>query len=756
MTRKAAPALMLMALVISQLGIATGSPEKELNVLMLLPFEIQGSPPEQPSLTDGPFLLPAAELAVEEVNERPDLLPGYSLSLSVSNSACNLATTGVFNFVDSFFHSGKKFVGIVGPTCSDSAEVLSAIAGKSKISILNFHIASSPRLANRDVYGYTFGTVGSSHAYVGLFLHLMKINDWQSIAVLYEESKIFYLTAYSLLVDQLPRVFPQGRIAFSEPISKNNLPLSSITNHHLRVVLVLSHPDLARRMMCLINRVYPQLMFPAYQFVFMEVRNVDFHSPVQFSINNHPYSCSAEEITSVMEGFIFSHIRIDLADKSTELVSGKTYEKYFEEYGEKVNETTVWANPIYDGVWSLTLALNNSLPQLDQIGFDLSEYTYGHQDVTDIIRKEVLKLNFQGASGHISFGGNVGYTTASVDFNQLVDNASVLIGYYFEDMELVMTVKDGHFVQSAFELKELLVHPALAGVFLLFTLSALVLIIIAHVITLIYRNFSAIRASSYLLGQLAFIGCYIITVCSVSFTVQKVAPSEVVNTTSLCVIQVWCLPLGFTLVLGTVTAKTWRLYRIFVHLTKPGKLLSDWVLIVVVLLVASIDVVLCTIWTAAFQFNTLQHEVHTRDSKIEVRVECNSDGYYIWLMVLTIYQGLIMSTAFVLALLTKNIRHESFKTRAVIFLVYFLTITLALGYPIYLILNVSQVANKNAEYVVLSLTHVIVLYLCFGFLFFPPILALFREKMFPKVPQLRRFATPSFSDSYKPSSFISN
>jgi gamma-aminobutyric acid type B receptor len=417
--------------------------------------------------------------------------------------------------------------------------------------------------------------------------------------------------------------------------------------------------------------------------------------------------------------------------------------------------TTEWANPTYDGVWSLALAMNNSIPKLTEIGLSLSDYNYGHPDVTDIIRDEVVGLQFQGASGHISFNNKTGYTNSTVDLHQLVDNVSVLVGVYSEDTEMLEIVdKSAEFVENSFDSEELLVHPALASFFLLFTAIALVLIITAHVLTLVYRNFSAIRASSYRLGQLIFIGCYVVTLSIICFTVQKAAPTSSVNITSLCVIQAWCLPLGFTLILGTVTAKTWRLYRIFVHLKKPGKLLTDWVLIIVVLLLVGVDVILLVIWTAVFPFNTLHRETTTGANRIKVQAECNSDYYFVWFGTLVAYQGLIMMTAFALALLTKKIRHESFKTKAVTILVYFLTITLLLGMPTYIILQTTNTSGVNAEYTVLALTLNLVLYLCFVFLFFPPILSLLRVKLFPKLPGLKKFSKDTNTNSYQPSSFV--
>ena len=717
-----------------------------LHFLALLPFEIPDAP-EQPSYLEGPNILPGAELAVEQINRREDILAGYTVNLTVANTACNLQDYTLINFVESFFYSGNSFVGIIGPTCSDAAELVLAIPGESEISTLNFHIVSSPRLSNREQFGYSFGTVGSSHGYVKMFLSLMERNDWHSVAVFYEESKIFYATAYSLLIDRLQQTFPQGNIAFSAPISETYLPVSSISDHRVRVIFILSTSDLMHKIFCLITRRFSYLKFPTYQFVLMEVRSFYFYYPADFTYNGQRYMCSVREITEAMEGTLFTHVQLELTNQSSVLVSGVTYGEYRELYRERVvsslgsNATTEWANPFYDGVWSLALALNNSIPKLQERGFELSNYTMGNPEASMIIRDEVVRLNFQGASGPVLFDNTTGYTEGTIELDQLVDNSSNFVGTYAEDTDELRLTGSPDFIEGDFESMELLVHPVLATLFLLLTLIALTLIVVVHVLTLVYRDFKPIKASSYRLSQLIFIGCYALVLSTFALTIEKTSSYSSVSIPSLCAIQAWCLPISLTLILGSVTLKTWRLYRIFVHLKKPGKLLSDWSLIIMVLLLVGVDVVVCLSWTIAFPFTILRHETIQGINEIDVTVECDSEHYFAWFGALTLFQGLLMLTALALALLTKGIRHESFKTKAVVLLVYFLTITLLLGLPTYFILQVTNVSGPNTEYAVLALTLNIVLYLCFSLLFFPPVLSLLRAKVFHKVPGLKRFST---------------
>ena len=725
---------------------------EEINFLILLPFEIQGST-EQPWFKGGPVILPVAELALEQINQREDVLAGYSVNMTVANSACNVKLHTIINFVTKFFYSGLNFAGIAGPLCSDAVKLISPITRQEGVSVLNFHIGSSHQFTDRKRFRYAFSTVSSVDPFIGLTVHLMKKNNWESVAVLYDQQTTVFLNGYDLLVEELPRVYPQGKISLAVPIADDNLPLSSIIHQHLRIVIVLSPPPLVRKVICLIQSRYHQLTFPAYQFVIVGVHYRDLNNSESFTLNHHHYECSAEGIAQVVKGFIFTDLDLD-ADDSTELYSGITYLEYFQEYYIRANgSTTRYANGFYDGVWSLALALNNSIPRLNEIGLDLVDYTYGHREATEIIREEVLKLRFQGASGHISYSKDTGFTSGLIPLYQVVNNGSDMIGYYNEDKDSLELVEDAKFIESSFKSEEVVVHPALATLFLLLFVAVLVVIISTHILTLVFYKFPDIRASSYRLGQLAFIGCYFILFCFLCFTVEKVAPTTSVNTTSLCVIQAWSLPLGLTLILGTVAAKTWRLYFIFIHLRNPGKFLHDKVLMTVVLILASFDVVMCSIWTAEYKFTTSRQEKVTDRNTIDVKITCDSESYYAWFGALTLYQGLIMASAFVLALLTKNIHHKSFKTQSVIFLVYFLTMTLSIGFPLYLILTATDVSGVNLEYTILSFTYLAVIFLCLLFLFFPPVLSLLRAKIFHKIKGLRRYSTNVNRKSLPPSSF---
>ena len=112
----------------------------KLYLLSILPYPDSSL---NPSVAYGPDLFPAAQLAVDHVNNRSDVLRDYSLELIEADGGCNVTSKARISLVSQLFHSGKQIVGIIGPLCSDSAKVVGAMAGRSEIALISIHQGSS-------------------------------------------------------------------------------------------------------------------------------------------------------------------------------------------------------------------------------------------------------------------------------------------------------------------------------------------------------------------------------------------------------------------------------------------------------------------------------------------------------------------------------------------------------------------------------------------------------------------------------------
>ena len=96
-----------------------------LHLLVLVPMTPGPSP--QPPYNRGEELISAAQLAVERINMRDDILPGYKLKLVPANAeTCDqsLVTDAPVTFVRHITRGDLDIVGVVGLVCSTVTQAI--------------------------------------------------------------------------------------------------------------------------------------------------------------------------------------------------------------------------------------------------------------------------------------------------------------------------------------------------------------------------------------------------------------------------------------------------------------------------------------------------------------------------------------------------------------------------------------------------------------------------------------------------------
>ena len=161
-------------------------------------------------------------------------------------------------------------------------------------------------------------------------------------------------------------------------------------------------------------------------------------------LNNllHPSAkttCSKDEILAALEGVFLLEYRLSAGD-ATELFSGWSYGEFRQRYAEKLQqsamnrsdhvEENIYANTLYDQVWTFALALNASLPSIASQNLSFENYSIGNtKAVTEILKNKMIKLSFQGASGWIEFNEQQ-EVPSFIDIFQFRSGTPVQIGVY--------------------------------------------------------------------------------------------------------------------------------------------------------------------------------------------------------------------------------------------------------------------------------------------------------------------------------------
>ena len=389
-----------------------------------------------------------------------------------------------------------------------------------------------------------------------------------------------------------------------------------------------------------------------------------------------------------------------------------------------------WSNPVYDGVWALALALNSSLGELEDKNINFTnESRYRQNEITEIIRKHLLEVDFEGITGRIRFDNETGFVSKTMDLYQYNDSGvSKRIGFFRSGELTILPTANPDFIESDFPYKRL--DTIIAVFFVIIEVAALLLAIPVHVINIAYRNYTTIKASSYRLNQFVFVGCYLVIIGVVFYTLSETIQINTTTQTGFCNFILWSSNLGLTLILATVCLKTWRLFYIFKNreVTKLNKMLiKDKTLAGIIVVLILVDIFIGVIWSFIDPLKPKEDTFMERFGVIVTEIKCESKWTEIWLLTTVSYKGVIMLSSLTFALLTRNVNLKQFETNNVIILVYLLSIISLISVPTYLIIRVIYVST-TVHFVVISILLDSAVYICLFVLFLPPIIPLFKEK----------------------------
>ena len=698
-----------------------------LHLLSLLP---NAGDSTVPSPDSEPAILPAVKLALEHVNRRSDFLRGFKLDLVSEASGCDAIDEALLGFVRRVLDQrGSKIAGIVGPRCSSSVRAVAYLVNRERLALINLHLGMSselPSTRNSDdeiENKYSFGILGSTPELVQNAVKLVQAAKWKRMAVLYEASnRVFYQTLYKKFSED-----SNNFSLISIPINLNGLSLSLIRESKMRVVVMFLNNELANLIACL--AFHNRMIYPTYQWLWVARSLPDFNQSVQFTYERKTYICSAQHIFQALEGSIFLNYRLIPTNLQQSSISGLSYEQFYKEYQQQiellnVNSTQTllpsqYAPVMYDAVWTLALAFNQSIS-------NLSFYEVGMPQITNLFAESILSTKFNGVSGHIDFDSDQKIVNRLIDIYVFSNNEQ-------KQLSIDNASNEKFFIADHFPNYYPEIIPALIYAVLGILMFELVLAVVTHCVTIYYRKEKSIRAVSIKLNNFVFLGSYLFIAGTFlyllikRFTLEQHAASIVCHLT-----WPWVLSIGFTFIIGTVTARMWRVYRIFVHYRHPGPFISDKALVTIVLLLVMIDVLIATTWTVVdpIRATVISEETTEVDGAINIRIEraCVSENTIIWVVLIIGEKILQLLSMLYLAIITRKIRKD-FATQSYQVASYMLAITIMLGSGLFVLFFLNRSGSSiYLDFTVLCSTFILMIGICYFTILLPPVFRLLSRK----------------------------
>ena len=426
-----------------------------------------------------------------------------------------------------------------------------------------------------------------------------------------------------------------------------------------------------------------------------------------------------------------------VTDRNTMLVSGMTYEEYFEEYSSRVSSTAstynltlsdenIYANAMYDEVWAFALALNASIQKLHGV-VDLEKVTLQQSaKLAEILRTAITNVSFQGASGFIKFDPNQDQNS-EINVFQVINGSQVLIGMYNADRGSSVTLlRNITPPGDTFERRNHILPQWLFYCFAVLTSFYFVFTTVILLLLLHFRNRPEVKASSFYLNLLIFAGCYATYIAAEMRTVSRgmvISNSHIF--TLVCNLEVWFGSTGMNLIFSTLLVRLFRIRYIFYKkYGKQSKYLKDQYLFLMVLFLCSVGITILipkTIIDRVQNTTTLSYVSNANPPYFEVHSVCDSNNLGIWLTAAFFYSGIIVSLVVFMAIQTRKIKLSNFKdTKKVNAYVFVTVTTICILVPLWFV-NDMAIQSDILEHIFLRLAFVAVGFFCQLYIFAPQV-----------------------------------
>ena len=650
-------------------------------------------------------ILSAAEMAVDKINRRDDILPGYRLELiPVNTETCNqsLVTEAPVNFVRHVTGGDLSIVGVVGLVCSTVTQTISPLAGRPERDLLQISAgAISPIFSNEKEYPRLYRMISSSAVYNDVVLSLMATFQWKRISMVRDATLIQHTTTADNFVTKLDERIELELVFLGDTTPTcTTSPVHSLIRKRARIIYASVTAFEARELLC---EMYQKgNNWPDFVWLFHGLSIEDLILSTK--------KCDNDTMQTAVEGVFLMRYRLQ-PNPNTILVSGQTYSEYLMELHNHTNgiQENQRANSLHDSIWAFALALNNSVSE-----------GLGH-NITRLVEKNLRKIHFSGSQGDIAFNEEREVVT-EVDIFHVRDGEEMYAGHYSQATRNITV----HLPSERIPGDDFVIRLHFALPISIFIITAILLIFSTVVMALFvyYWNKPSIKATSRYQSLLMLAGrCMMYMAALIAATTESVSYSL---NGPLCQVEVWLSAIGVQLIYSTLFMRLLRVYKIFLtssNLRKlQGKIWSDQGLAALSFIPVSVTIIFLTLWSTLYPLSTGYAIPFSSDSTPLVPVCSGSTASLVWLAV-TYYgvNGISIVAVVILATLTRKVEMNIFKdSNKVNSFVFTTVVCLSVWFP-YTLTFTNYISIPQASFCFVVSINLVIPFFCKAFLFIPKI-----------------------------------
>ena len=661
-------------------------------------------------------ILPAAELAANEVNNDSDILNDYVIKLLpifVPDSDLN---RGVVEFVKELLSASRNVVGVIGVFENRFANVILPLAGHAGIDVIQLVDPTAVNLDNSRLYPHTFTMHPSLAMHVRAASLMFQKLNWIRVGLVFSSVRYdsLYLRAAESFLSFINLIDVNINVVLID-IEQNDAINSTITKLQQSGVLAF--------LTLLPRQATAELIYAAqqqrleYAWVLVDIGECNCTSnDTLYKYTNLNASVQLAQLVLII--------------RQTPCEPNCTFCDKLVTTNESVVDENPYSSVLYDSVRALSLALNTSLETLEERNLSLDNYRSGRNNITRVVEEKLNNLEFPGMKRSISIRTYAYRHTEKhlLEILQVQSGSDHRVGYFDSQtknltLNVTITIPGlGPMITYTYN-----IFPAALTIFLLILVGILLLLTTSILLGFIYyRNEPEVKSSSFRLSLCMFFGCYLM-VFSVFCHFLSSGHAVIANDLRLlvCNIEQYLFSVGFDLLMTTLLAKLIRVWRIFTLHGKTSKFWSDHYVLLFIGLVVLLKIVLLVIWTVADIYELQDVEVLVSSDGINshymVLQQCDSEYYVAWLLIVYGYSIALGIAVIIVSMKTRKIKQENFKdTKKVSILSStFIYIALVCG-SLWAVLRLS--GDNLASKVIIGMASCLVALLCEVFLFLPKLL----------------------------------
>ncbi|XP_057314155.1 gamma-aminobutyric acid type B receptor subunit 2-like [Hydractinia symbiolongicarpus] len=660
--------------------------QKKLDFAVLLPNDT----------VDGGCIRHAIEMGFEDVNKMPGFITlndTYEFKLVPRTAVVDEEPGNAIEALFNLYHSDEypRIFGTIGPPYKDQTELC------VEYSTVNANLHIPYTETNEPMEQYFVFFYQSTPSILAKFETARRLTDryeWKRVGILFDYSdKLYRKNADNLRAElvkkneknQTVNVISDHGIWSSPPEYSVSRELIALQLKGTRIIMALTSVPGARKIFC--EAYHRQMYSPKVTWILFETLPSDWASSKYDSIidkktnkKTREITCSEEELLIAANGYISITKQKVRRDKK-KTINNMTADDFVKRLKSRLApntecpEHTAYA---YDAVWTQAVTYQRFFLRSGRAFWNFTSEDIGRYYVFGLsLVKDIQMITYEGITGRVSYEprvaafSRVGQISIWSNKNTTVyvgtdDSASKNLSMVPDEVKVLfkeakVPLDEAIYVKTYSDIAK----PLLITMWIIACIGIL-LAILFLIVTLIFTQDKNISMQSPAINCVIIFGsvlCYssvIIYGLDTRFTSKE-------NTHYICWSFLFTLSTGFTLTFGSLFAKAWQLYKLYmtpevkvennqIHMKK----IPEWSLLVIIGIFLLFDAIILSTWGIISPFDYETRNVTNKENlfadKIEIEqiVGCSCEYETEFTIGMYCYKGVILIFGIFLAWQTRN------------------------------------------------------------------------------------------------------